>query len=211
MEESAAMTSFYDETHRDQSIEHRRRDARAKYESAKARLEKRRALLLESFEDEKYTVDGPAYHKDVWGHITRLPPIEILASRDAERKFNYQQYLLDYEWYLRCLLEYERFKDLPESHRRPGFSPRRAPEDQPRGPLGVQQPSGSPEATTNPKVREQEETLRELEQSIVEAERERSLRSVRRLLVDMETTLREGLEILAELASDTQPVGNSIL
>lgn len=188
------MNLLHDSSELNRSIEERRLDARNKYELAKTRLERRKAILLESSKVRKYTIAGPVEHEDVWGKITRVPPVEMLVGQDDERKFHYEQYLLDFEWYLVCMLEYERLKACPgdSGFRRPVLTPRRAPEDEARGPLGVSTPP-TVRDTTNLLSQKQDATLRDLEKSIRQAKQERSRKSVRRVLLDLENAQRSGV------------------
>ena len=189
-----AMNLFQDNTASTVSLDAQREEAKLKFEMAKSRLERRKQLLLEARQPLKYTVMGPTIQKDVWGNITQVPPVEIVVGQDAERKFIYQQYLLDFEWYLRCMLEYERLQGYSDtfSHRRPVLTPRSSPETESRGPVGVD--SSTQDASDGmPISSRQKAAIRHLEDSIKTARRERSRKSVKGVLLDMATAQREGL------------------
>jgi nucleoid-associated protein YgaU len=188
------MNLFQDSTALTVSLDAQREEARLKYEMAKSRLERRRKQLLEAKQPHKYTVMGPTVHKDVWGRITQVPPVGVVIGRDAERKFIYQQYLLDFEWHLRCMLTYERLKGQSDSfsHRRPVLTPRSSPEAESRGPVGVDSPTQ--ESGDDPPISSrQKAAIRDLENSIRTARRERSRESVKGVLLDMANVQREGL------------------
>jgi len=188
------MNLFQDNTASTVSLDARREEAKLKYEMAKSRLERRKEMLLEARESHRWTVMGPTIQRDIWGRITQVPPVEVVIGRDAERKFIYQQYLLDFEWYLRCMLEYERLKGQSDSfsHRRPVLTPRSSPEAESRGPVGVESPAQDT-GYGPPISSRQKAAIRELEDAIETARRERSRESAKGVLLGMANVQREGL------------------
>jgi len=193
------MHQFYDGDYWKLSLEERVRVARARMEEAHARVDASRARLAELPDGETVVVAvtetvSPAssyqYRDPRMRAMARPEPakpaevLELVVRNDAERKHLWNQYLLDFEWYLTAKLEYERL--LSEAERTRMHAPEnRAPDD----PRNLRQPVSPPPAVT-PAQPETDaarcvEIRRRLRRTVKQLRGEPSAAAMRRALVDL--------------------------
>jgi nucleoid-associated protein YgaU len=158
------MHPYYDGDYWKQSREERVRAAQARVEEAQARVAASRGRLTDLPDSETIVLERtdtvpPAssyqYQDPRMRAMARPEPIkpaevvEVVVGHAAARKHLWNQYLLDFEWYLQAKLEYERLLAELEQTRmrapevRPPSDPRNAPP--PASPPRVVTPTTQPE------------------------------------------------------------------
>jgi LysM repeat protein len=222
--QSEAMHQYYQGDYWDQGLEQRVRAARDRLDEARARLDQSRARLAEIPETSTYEVQrsetasaassyqyadprmramaGPA-------PPARVDIIQIVVRNDAERKLNWQRYLLDFQHYVTVKLEFERLEsELAQARLL-------APENRPpsegsrgrRGPVG---PSpGPPAAEPDPLDKYREEARRRLKDATEKLKRERSDEAVRDTLTEAANAQLVGLDD-SETADAWETVGDVV-
>jgi nucleoid-associated protein YgaU len=218
------MRQFYDGDYWQQTREERIRAARARMEKAHVRVDATRARLAELPDSETIVVEvteprapGASYKpmdprmRAMW-RPDPVPPAEVVTvvvGTEAERKHLWNQYLLDFEWYLTAKLEYERLVAELEQTKM------HAPEQRPPSDRRNDRKPASPPLVVKPTTEPEKESARcreirrRLGKTVVQLRKAPTAAAMRRTLVDLAHGQQRGCGENRETTDAWQAVGDA--